>query len=184
MMLVSRSSETDRLIAALAKRGIPVKEEGLAQPPPSQGGLAPLDVGVRFDAMLFRGVAKIAFNYMAWVAGAEFARGGDFNAARQFIRYGIKPPHPVVIPRRRPILADDTPTLRQTNGHLLTLNWSADGRAVIGQVSLFNGATYTVVLAPRYGGIWLNIRRGHHFNLETRRIGPALALRRLRRRPP
>ena len=182
--LISRSEQMDeRLIATLAKRGIGFKKKGEGGGPPPEGGLAPLDLRMRFDAMIFRCVAKIAFNYMASAAGANFTCMDAFDAARAFIRYGTKPPHRLVIPRARPILADDTATMRQTNGHLLTLDWTLDLRAGIGQVSLFNGPTYTVILAQSYVGIWRYIRSGHHFDLETRRVSQLAVARRARRRP-
>lgn len=61
--------------------------------------------------------------------------------------------------------------------------WTLDPRAVIGQVSLFNGPTHTVILVQSYRGIWRYIRSGHHFDLETRRVSQLAVARRARRRP-
>jgi hypothetical protein len=73
---ISESEEMDgRLIAVLAQRGIGFQEIGTSGgPPPSAEGLAPLDLQARFDDMIFRCVAKIAFNYLAWRQGADFVR--------------------------------------------------------------------------------------------------------------
>ena len=91
--LVSRSDEMDqRLIASLAARGIRFKKKGQGGGPPSDAGLAPLDVGMRFDAMIFRCVAKIAFNYMTWVVGVDFARADADYALRRHShkRHGVQ----------------------------------------------------------------------------------------------
>lgn len=169
--LISRSEEMDqRLIAALHQRGIPFQVRGEAGGPPSVDGLAPIEVAMHFDDVIFRCIAKISFNYMAHVAGAELASSHNFDAIRGFIREGQSLGYPPVVRRAKPILADDTLTVRQTNGHLVTVNWTRDLRHIVGQVSLFNGPTYSVSLAPQYSGVWVPLRSGHHFNLETRQI--------------
>jgi hypothetical protein len=76
----------ERLIATLAKRGVPFKKEREGGPPPSMQGLAPVELRMRFDAIILRSVAKIAFNYAAWVAGATFVLGEAFDITRAFIR--------------------------------------------------------------------------------------------------
>ncbi len=169
--LVSRSADIDaRLVACLARRGIPFTQRGQGGQPPSKDGLAPLDVEMRFDSMIFRCVAKIAFNYMAAVAGADFARSACFKAVRDFIRSAVKPPYALVVPHAGAILYDDTPTRRQTNGHILTLKWTRDSRAVVAQVSLFNETTYDVILTRSYDGMWREIANGHHFDLDSRNV--------------
>jgi hypothetical protein len=82
----------------------------------------------------------------------------------------------VVIPRGEPILADETPSARWADGHLLTVNWAAKRDAVVAQVSLFNGPTYSVSLARGHSGLWRPIRSGHYFDLETRRISALVAV--------
>ena len=179
--LLSRESQPemeDRLIALLATRGIPFTRLGYSsQPPPSHDGHAPLDLVVRFDSMIFGCVAKIAFNYMAWVAGADFVRSDSFDGVRKFIRYGSPSPYSVVIPHSHPILFDDTSTRRQTNGHLLTLGWERDSRGVVAEVSPFNEITYRVALTRNYKGLWRDIRSGHHFDIESRRVSRLLGTR-------
>jgi hypothetical protein len=169
--LISRSREMNqRLISALRQRGISFQTHGETGAPPAVDGLAPLEIEMHFDAVILRCVAKVSFNYMAHVAGADFARGRDFDAVRGFIREGRGAGYPLVARRFRPILADDSPAVRQTNGHLVTVNSTRDSRHVVGQVSLFNGPTYSVSLARNYSGVWLPLRSGHHFDLDTGQI--------------
>jgi hypothetical protein len=40
-----------------------------------------------FDTIVQRAVAKIAFNYAAYVLGADFVRNSGFDTIRRFIRY-------------------------------------------------------------------------------------------------
>jgi hypothetical protein len=69
-----------------------------------------------------------------------------------------------------PILKYDTRTRRQTNGHLVTVDWAIDGTSIFGQVSLFNRARYSVSLARNYRGLWRQIRSGHLFDIQRRRV--------------
>jgi hypothetical protein len=176
--LISYSAAMDaRLVACLARRGIPFTPCGVGgRPPSTTDGRAPLDVEMRFDAMVFRCVAKIAFNYMAAIVGADFARSASFDVVREFIRNGTKPKYPIVVPHARPILFDDSSTRRQTSGHLLTVRWERDSRGIVAQVSLFNETTYDVMLTRNYDGVWRDIHSGHRFGLKARRVSPLVAL--------
>jgi hypothetical protein len=129
---------------------------------------------MHFDTLISRCVAKISFNYMTHVAGADFAKGQDFNVVRAFIREGQRAGHPLVAMHAVPILADDTIRRRQTNGHLLTVSWTRDLRHIVAQVSLFNALTYSVSLARYYSGVWRPLRSGHHFDIETRQVRPVI----------
>ena len=111
MRLVARSDETaHQLIAVLAARGISFKKTGEGGHPPAVNGLAPLDLRMRYDTMILRCVAKIAFNYAAWAAGPDLVLHDSFDVTRELIRHGTTAPYPVVVPRATPILVDDTPT--------------------------------------------------------------------------
>jgi HNH endonuclease len=167
--LISKSEEIDgRLIAMLSQRGIKFQKIGITGgPPPSDEGFAPLDLQARIDDMIFRCVAKIVFNYLAWRQGADFVRLNQFNAVRSFVRYGTRASYPLVAVQTAPILTDDTPSNRQTVGHLVTAAWTRDSRHIVGQLSLFNSVTYAVSLAKDFAGVWRPLRIGHHFNYQT-----------------
>jgi len=138
------------------------------------------EIQYRIDPIIRRCVAKITFNYMAYMAGAHFVYHPDFNVTRSFIRYGDSPSYPLVVPTQDPVLASESPRWRGTNNHLITVNWSPLGRSVVGQVSLFNEVTYKVSLARDFSGLWLDIRTGHCFDIKKRRVRP-LVYSRLRR---
>jgi len=173
MILLYDSQETKkRLIQALSRLGVDFQEE--------KGGFLSRDnvrdgwvvVETQIDEVILRCMAKIAFNYLAKTAGDEFVKKSDFDSIRSFIREGVRPKHDFVRISNYPILAYDSLTYRQTNGHLVTVNWSPDGRDIVSQVSLFNHRVYRFRLARRFSGLWRNIRSGHHFSIEHRKIEP------------
>lgn len=164
-----------RLIALLSDRGIPFHQRGdFPLPQPETAEIA-IYVNMKIDPVVKRCIAKYAFNYMAYVTGRDFALLPAFNATRTYIRHGTSPGYQIVAADDTPILATDSRTARQTDGHLVTLNWTTDKRHVVGQLSLFNRVRYRVSLARNFSGLWRPIRSGHHFDLETRQISPLIA---------
>lgn len=173
-ILVPRASDHVRLVEKLKEFGIKfVKHSVMEQPMTEDGGIQ-LQIAAQVDDTIFRAIAKIAFNYVAWVHGAAFALRSDFDDVRNYIRYGTRPWWtPVVRPFKTPILTDDLPHFRQTNGHLVTVNWNYKQTGLVGQVSLFNTVTYHVLLCFSYSGIWReDIRSGHQFDIESRTVSP------------
>jgi hypothetical protein len=134
-----------------------------------------LEVGATVDQIIFRAIAKIAFNYMTHQHGADFALRSDFDDVRNYIRYQTQPRWaarlPVVTPMADPILFDDSRQSRQTNGHILVFDWNAGNTGFEARVSLFNTVTYCVRICPEFSGLWSPERRkGHHFDIEDRTI--------------
>lgn len=125
-----------------------------------------MEIRTTVDSLIFRCVAKIAFNYLAYTQSREFALQEDFSPIRRFIRYGHDPGFVVVMVDSQPILTDESARIRQTNGHLVTVNWAQDRTSIVAQVSLFNHARYRISLARGFRGVWRKIRSGHHFDVE------------------
>lgn len=163
-----------RLVEKLKKLDIKFVQQGVLDQPITVDGSVRVEIASQVDATIYRAIAKIAFNYVAHQHGAEFVLWPDFDDVRNYIRYGTEPSWaPVVIPVRKPILFDDSPRSRQTNGHLITVDWNAARTGLLAQVSLFNTITYRVVLCPYYSGIWHDgLRTGHHFDIEDRTVTP------------
>ncbi|HUJ33383.1 MAG TPA: HNH endonuclease [Candidatus Acidoferrum sp.] len=167
--------DRQRLIEKLGGLGINFDKQGeLRQIIPDEDGKVEVRLSSQVDATIFRAIAKIAFNYLAYVHGSSFALQPDFDEVRNYVRYAALPAWGAVVrPSQGPILYDDLPQLRQTNGHLITLNWNMGLRGLLVQVSLFNTTTYHVVLCPAYSGLWrYDIQRGHHFDIESRAVAP------------
>jgi hypothetical protein len=167
----------ERLVALLQTRGVTLLPESQpgALPEIQPGGRLPVQVSARFDRLVHRCAAKISLNYLAHCHGRDLVLESDFDPIRRFIRWDESALHPLVALDDQPILADDHPRARQTNGHLVTVDWALDRRSIVGQVSLFNHARYRVSLARNYSGLWRPICRGHHFNIVSGRVDPLFA---------
>lgn len=121
------------------------------------------EVDATMDLIIFRAIAKIAFNYLAYWEGPDFVLHGDFNAIRRFILKGEQMAYPLIRVDDRPILGDEPIEGERRLGHIITLNWASDKVSIVSQVSLLNWATYTVCLAKDFSGQYRNLRRGHFF---------------------
>ena len=123
------------------------------------------------DDVILRAVGKIAFNYFAYAAGAEFALRADFDQFRKYVRFGTKPPMLPVAISKRPMLAGDDQFYRQTNGHIVGLDWNQEGTGIGCLVSLFNHLSYHALLCVQYSGlVYCPIRTGHHFDPQSRSV--------------
>jgi hypothetical protein len=172
MRLYAQSPEEySDVLLRLKEAGVTFNALGTFDPPSYllSGADIPVEVSFTVNMGIRRCIAKYAFNYLAFVCGELFVLRSDFNYIRNFIRFGSMPPYPAVVESFKPILQTDSPTRRQTNGHLLTLEWEGTD-LLVGQVSLFNYLTYRVTLARRFAGLWRQIRDGLHFNIENRRF--------------
>lgn len=163
-----------RFVDLLAERGVSFYQKGGLPLPSSEAGDMAIWVNMTIDPVVKRCIAKYVFNYMAYVMGREFALLRAFDATRAYIRRGKSPGHQVVVADDTPILATDSRTRRQTDGHLIKIYWTPDKRHVFGALSLFNRVTYRVCLAWNFSGLWRPIRTGHHFDLHTRSISPLI----------
>jgi hypothetical protein len=174
--VVAPSLESQQhLIDLLAQREISFHQEGTFPLLSPDMGEIEIYVNSKVDPLIKRCVAKMVFNYLAHVTSREFVLLSAFNTSRAYIRHGTPSNYPIVVADDTPILADDHRTLRQTDGHLVTVNWAKGNQHVVGQLSLFNRVTYRVALARNFTGLWRPICRGHHFDLETSKISPLFA---------
>jgi hypothetical protein len=178
--LVFDSDETkNRLIQVLANRNINCPETIEEHVVPIQKGQEVwVKVQATIDNMVLRCVAKMALNYLAKTAGIDFVVKEDLDPIRSYIRYGTNPGYEIVRVSQHPILTYDNAVLHQTKGHLITVDWSLDKRHIIGQVSLFNFATYHVMLSRNHSGVWRPIKSGHHFNIKSGKVEPLLGVSR------
>lgn len=156
-----------RIIAKMTRLGINFKKMGTFE---KHGGHVEAFAEALLDDIIFRGVAKIALNFLAYVKGTEFALRPDFDAVRDYVRYGKKFPVPCVIVSNFPILRGDSSLYRQTNGHLIVIDWDKMKRGIVCMLSLFNHLTYHVRLSDDYSGVWHPIQDGRHFDWQTRTI--------------
>jgi hypothetical protein len=155
---------------ALSEKGFTFEyqgEEGLSENP-KEDWLCKIDVLI--DGAIFRTVAKMAFNYLAYWAGRDFLLNKAFDPLRGFIRYGKEADYLLVWLDDNPILEDESIEGRRRLGHIITVNWASDRISIVSQISLFNWARYKVSLARNLSGEQRNIRHGHFFNVISREI--------------
>jgi hypothetical protein len=162
--------EVDSVRQILSEKGINFKYQGEAVPPenPEEDWLC--EVEALIDSTIFRTVAKIALNYLAYWEGKNFVEHHSFDPSRIFIRHGLKADYPLVKVDDSPILGDEPVVGKRRLGHIITVNWAADGVSIVSQVSLFNWANYRVSLARDFSGEWRDLRRGHFFNVNNGEI--------------
>lgn len=155
--------ERDILLNRLNEVGISFKTLSQLEPMKRENtgdGSLEVIMTFRINRGLRRCVAKYAFNFLAFTQDAKFVLDPAFDITRRFIRYGERPNYPLVQESFTPILRDDHPIMRQTDAHLITVNWTDNQRDIVGQVSLFNYLTYHVSLGRGYEGLWRSIRAG------------------------
>lgn len=162
----------DTLSETLARRGVPFRCGGELRGGPSDEETSALmaEVESTIDLTIQRAVAKIAFNYLAYWEGAEFVRQSTFDPIRNFIRHGHRPSYPLVNVANDSILEDERDSGERRVGHIVTLNWAADGESIVAQLSLFNWFKYSVCLAKAFQGERCSFARGHFFNIADRQI--------------
>jgi HNH endonuclease len=163
------STEVESIQAVLLRKGFTFKAHKDVNPDESEPSLLCKIEGV-IDESIIRAVAKIAFNYLAYWQGPEFMLEADFNPTREFIRYGVKSQYPLIKIRQESILCDESVSGKRRSGHLLTVDWAADKRSIVAQVSLLNWLTYSVSLARDFSGKHRAIQRGHFFDPYNQRI--------------
>ncbi len=162
--------DVDTVRQTLSEKGIKFEDQGEAGPSenPKEDWLCKVD-GV-IDSTIFRTVAKIVFNYLAYWEGRNFLLHQSFDPLRSFIRYGKQAEYPLVRVDDNPIFGDETAKGRRRLGHIVTVDWAEDKISIFSQFSLFNGASYKISLARNFSGKKRNIRRGHFFNVNSQEI--------------
>ncbi|MFW6031485.1 MAG: HNH endonuclease [Myxococcota bacterium] len=165
-------ADPDELRSILASRGYPQNPEDMtpASPPLVPGEQIATTIAGRLGRPVFRAVAKIAFNYLAWVhEGSAFMP--HFNDIRRYIRIGASEWAPRTKVDWAPVIDNDPPEGAYL-GHFLTLQWTTAGE-VLAQVQLNRRFRYKMVLAE--GGFAMpmhHLDSGHFFDLGTKRVRP------------
>ena len=163
------STEVESIKLMLLEKGITFNAHKDMNPDNPESSLLCKIEGV-IDSSITRAVAKIAFNYLTYWQGSQFVLEADFNSTREFIRYGAEPLYPLIKIRQESILSDEPISGKRRSGHLLTVDWAADKRSIVAQVSLLNWLTYSVCLARNFLGEHRDIQKGHFFDPYNQQI--------------
>ena len=125
-----------------------------------------------------RAFAKIAFNYLAYCEGPEYALLGEFDGIRKFIRYGERPASslpPVISHPGLPFSKIDAGKVVLRDGekrpvvHFVSLRSNTE-RNVVGAITLFAFMTHRVMLAEAFPGR-LPTPHAHLYNIAMKRVG-------------
>ncbi len=145
---------------------------------PPKSGVLTVEQEFEFTSEMQRAVAKIAFNYLAYCEGAEYALQEAFDPIRKYIRYGEKPSSslpPVISTDGLPFDRINTPGGRVLKDgekrpviHFVSLGTNAE-RNVVGAVTLFGFMSHRVMLAERFTGR-LPKPRAHLYNVRMREV--------------
>lgn len=163
LKLFGSDDATARMRAALEQQGVELDYRPLTFVEPD-----PENTIVQYEftipAEVQRGIAKIAFNYLAYRRGASFVLVRAFDPIRRFIRMGVAPELPPVD------TAHDVPFRTSApDGHVPVVHWVSleshpDHRNLLGVVSLFTFLRHTVVLAEDFHGPWFDLPVAHLYN--------------------
>lgn len=153
--------EIPRLQEKLGELGIRLK----GWEPENRSAFAPVFANSVCDDVILRAVAKISFNFLAYVEGAGFALESDFDCIRKYVRWGVAPPNaPVQI--LKPLIPSGGNALRPR--HAVVLNWDIQNKGIACLVSLFGYLVYQVTLCENYPGAWRPLAAGRTFDVQTR----------------
>jgi HNH endonuclease len=167
--------EKEKIVEQLKLKGINLEQE---EPLPfnyGDGKTVNTEIQGTVDKIIFRGIAKIAFNYLAHFEEKDFVLKDDFNDIRRFIRYGETTTFKHVIIQKKPILLyEQRFGITETGGHMVTLTWNFPKTALVSDVTLFNKIIYKVIFCKTFSGIYRPIKRGHHFDVKSKEIAEML----------
>jgi hypothetical protein len=114
------------------------------------------------DDIIFRGVAKIAFNALAYSQGPRYVLMSDFDSIRDYVRLGKTLRQPPVVVRGGPMLRGDD----LFHGHDVILRRNQRGIECL--VSLFNHHVYRIALCSDYTGtLWHPLNEWNRFDPRT-----------------
>jgi hypothetical protein len=156
--------------AVLKKQGYEFRPGGEFDCPDKSSSLWMCNVKVSIDQTILRAAAKIAFNYLTYCMGVEFALQKDFNHVRRFILSGDNANQIPIRPIDKSILADEVGSDKRRLGHIVTINWAGDKTMILAQVSLFNWIVYQIILTRNYQSEKPNLTKGHFFDVHNHTI--------------
>jgi hypothetical protein len=152
----------------LADRGIPFRVTDHDLPTDRPDSILCAFEGT-IDHVIRRAIAKISFNYLAYWQGTGLVHRSEFDMARRYIRYGQLPDYPMMSIDEVAILRDEPLEGLRVLGHIITTAWTAVHSA-LAEVSLFNWMTYRISLTKEFEGLGPEIKRGHIFDVTSRKI--------------
>lgn len=157
---------TDRMRAALTEQGVAARSWRPLVPPETDGPIS-VTHSITITSEMRRAIAKVAFNYLAHVAGPTLCLAPAFDTLREYVRFGR-------IPSLDPVHSDDTlpfATKRDDGGrpvvHWLGLSSHESHSNLLGSVMLFGSLNHTIVLAEGFTAHQLDLPIAQIYSLKT-----------------
>lgn len=121
-----------------------------------------------FTFDMSRCVAKIAFNYLAYVLGesTSLLLREEFDTVRKYVRDGTIAEQPVVYFSQTPKFEQDAEKAPFVDGHVVSVGWDNTNENIGCLLSLFNAMSYRVMLCRKCKGLWFP-PTAHSFDFET-----------------
>lgn len=127
-----------------------------------------------FDFNMSRCVAKIAFNYLAYVLGenTNVLLRTDFDGIRKYVRERTSPGYPVLSFSSKPKFDQDADRPPFVNRHMLGVGSDHATGSITCAISLFNAMSYRVLVCRKYEGLWFTLWSAHAFDFDTGEARP------------
>jgi len=123
---------------------------------------------VKEDILIYRAIAKIAFNYLAYTMSRDFALQPIFDRIRTFIHEDSETT--TMVKRISPMkIFGDREEAARRRGHILGIELAADNATIRGFVEFFGVMTYEVTLG-KFGQIAIPISAGHYFDVTSKQV--------------
>ena len=135
---------------------------------PTKNSIARVACEFNFD--MSRCVAKISFNYLAYMLGenTDVLLRHNFDAIRKYVRHGIFPEYAVVSCSNKPKFSQERETPSFVNGHIIVAGWDMTNGNIVCALRTFDGAmSYRVLLCLKYDGLWFALRSAHAFDFDS-----------------
>lgn len=173
-LITNNDEDMNYLLEVLKEKGMDIKSIKEIEWPENkkERNQTLIEVIPIIDRIIYRGLSKIAFNYLACVVGKELVLLEDFNGIRNFIRYDEGNSNDYFVGKEPPILYEDRIlrryNMKVTEGHLIIVEWR--GMNLISKISIFNMATYLIRFCRNFSGVWRPISYGHHFDINSKEV--------------
>ena len=168
-ILCSHIDQLELMIGLLEKKGFKITRKSKLVFPFLKGATVVAKIISIVDKAVSRAIAKIAFNYLAYTQGVEFALDKNFNGIRKFIRYGVGDRTRYVLLDTSPIFADEIRYhTKKTLGHIVTINWNVPKTTILSRVAIFNTLMYRIIFCEFFKGLYRPIAIAHHFDVRKK----------------
>jgi len=170
--LMGDSTSLPRLQRLVAAQGVAALSVHDLLFPLRQGDDVTVEHEFRITDEVARAIAKIAFNYLSYIEGAQLVLGAAFDPVRGFIRNGV----PTIPPTLHSDWEDVLPyTKADANSrpviHFVGITGHHDHTNLLGTVTLFGFMRHIVLLAVNLQSFPV-IPYGHHFHVSKKEVTP------------